>query len=50
MKALVVPAGRCLWGEAQAEENGWTPEANWWYFTRPADPGPELAEDLETRR
>jgi hypothetical protein len=46
MQRLVVLAGRCLWGDEQARENGWTPDENWWYFTRPASPGPELQKDL----
>jgi hypothetical protein len=46
MRELVVDWGRCLWGEEQAREHGWTPERNWWYFTRPAGPGLELREEL----
>jgi hypothetical protein len=46
MQRLVVAADRCLWGEEQAREHGWTPETSWWYFTRPAGPGLELREDL----
>lgn len=49
MRALVRPAGRCLWGIDMAEQHDWTPDRNWWYFTQPREPGPELAEDLETR-
>jgi hypothetical protein len=49
MKAMLVPAGRCLWGSDMAEQHDWTPQRNWWYFMQPADPGPELKEDLETR-
>ena len=49
MKAMLVPAGRCLWGSDMAEQHDWTPQKNWWYFMQPADPGPELKEDLETR-
>ena len=50
MKALLVPAGRCLWGSDMAEQHDWTPQRNWWYFMCPSDPGPELKEDLETRK
>jgi hypothetical protein len=50
MKALLVPAGRCLWGSDMAEQHDWTPQRNWWYFMQPADPGPELKEDLESRK
>jgi hypothetical protein len=49
MKKVVVSAGRCLWGPQAADEHGWTPEHNWWYFTRPREPGPELEEDLASR-
>ena len=49
MKALLVPAGRCLWGSDMAEQHDWTPQKNWWYFMAPREPGPELKEDLETR-
>lgn len=49
LQRLVVEAGRCLWGEDIARENGWTREANWWYFTRPATPGEDLARDLAER-
>lgn len=46
LRALVVPAGGCLWGENVADEEGWTPESHWWYYTRPRHPGPDLALDL----
>ncbi len=46
LKGLVVPAGRCLWGDALAKRNGWTLERNWWYFTRPREAAPRLLEDL----
>ena len=49
MREIVVPTEHCLWGDAQASARGWTPGENWWYFTRPAEPGAELAEDLEAR-
>ena len=47
LKQLVVPAGRCLWGDGEARSRRWSPEAHWWYFTRPAQAGPELEDDLE---
>ena len=47
MKALVKPAGRCLWGDQVALEAGWTAEQNWWYFSRPITAGRELLDDLE---
>lgn len=48
LKALVEPAGSCLWGAAAAREHGWTPERQWWYFTRPRRAGAELLADLKT--
>jgi len=35
MRTLVEPAGKCLWGSEVAETEGWTPEGNWWFFSRP---------------
>lgn len=49
LKALVVPAGSCLWGEEAAREHGWTPRRQWWYFSVPKRPGEELAADLRDR-
>ena len=49
MKAAVLPAGCCLWGEDTAREKGWTAKENWWYFSIPREPGPELKEDIESR-
>jgi hypothetical protein len=44
-----VPARGCLWGDAAAERNGWTPARNWWYFGHPRHPGDALLEDLRRR-
>ena len=49
LRALLVPAGRCLWGSGVAEDEGWTPETHWWYYMRPKHPGPDLAADLGLR-
>jgi hypothetical protein len=49
MQSLVVPLDRCLWGEAVAEQEGWTAEDNWWYYAAPraaADLRAEIAEAL----
>jgi len=46
MKALVKPAGKCLWGNDTAKREGWAPEKNWWYFSRPIDAGPDLLSEL----
>jgi hypothetical protein len=43
----LVPAGRCLWGAIVADEEGWGPERNWWYFEKPAHPGARLKQELE---
>lgn len=43
----LVPAGRCLWGGIVAGEEGWTDEANWWYFEQPRSPGPRLKAELD---
>ena len=45
MRAATVPVARCLWGMIVADEEGWSPENNWWYFAKPVA-GPEefLAE------
>ena len=45
MRAATTPVARCLWGLIVADEEGWTPEANWWYYARPRN-GPKsfLAE------
>lgn len=48
MKANVVPSA-CLWGDKLAKLNGWDASAHWWYFSRPREPGEELAEDLRRR-
>jgi hypothetical protein len=44
---LVRPAGRCLWGDEAAGQNGWTANKNWWYFSIPSHPGEELLRDIE---
>ncbi len=43
----LVGAGRCLWGNIVAEEEGWDEERNWWYFERPRNPGPVLQRELD---
>jgi hypothetical protein len=45
IRAVTTPVARCLWGNIVADEEGWSPEDNWWYFARPVQ-GPEafLAE------
>jgi hypothetical protein len=40
-KAFTRPVRTCLWGEANAERNGWTRRRNWWYYRIPAAGIPE---------
>ena len=45
MRGATTPVARCLWGMIVAEEEGWTPKANWWYYARPRSGSAEfLAE------
>ena len=47
MQWLVRPAGRCLWGDETARQEGWTAKKNWWYFSRPVNAGEELLAEFE---
>ncbi len=47
MQSVVKPAGKCLWGKDLARTSGWTPERNWWYFSRPIQANPELLSEIE---
>jgi hypothetical protein len=47
MKTLVRPAGRCLWGDETARQEGWTAKKNWWYFSIPIRPGEELIAEID---
>ncbi len=47
MRSVTGPAGGCLWGENLANEEGWTPEQNWWYFSRPLQAEPELLSEID---
>ena len=46
MRAASQPLAHCLWGDRLAAANGWDAQRNWWYFSRPAEPGPDLAQEL----
>jgi hypothetical protein len=46
----LIQGDRCLWGRKAEAENNWSPEQNWWYFSLPKNPGPQLATDLQSRR
>ena len=47
MKTLVRPAGRCLWGDETARQEGWTAKKNWWYFSMPIRPSEELLAEID---
>jgi len=44
---FVKPAGRCLWGDETARQEGWTANKNWWYFSIPTRPGEELLKEID---
>ena len=44
----LMPAGRCLWGQIVADEEGWVEARQWWYFARPRTPGARLRDELES--
>lgn len=46
MRAATVPVARCLWGRIVADEEGWSPDDNWWYYARPAQGSPEFLEEF----
>ncbi len=47
MQWLVKPAGRCLWGDETARQEGWTSKKNWWYFSIPLHPGGDLHREID---
>jgi len=47
VKPLLNPTSGCLWGESVAGEEGWTPEKNWWYFSKPLKVDGELLDEIE---
>lgn len=46
MKGLTTRSGACLWGDELAEEEGWTPKRNWWYYACPVDADAELLAEI----
>lgn len=36
----------CVWGDGLADEHGWSPEVEWWYWRAPLKLSPILAEEL----
>ena len=47
IRSALVPARACLWGETNAARHGWNTAREWWYFMKPARPGPGLGAELE---
>jgi len=47
MKSLVTPTTVCLWGDEIAQEEGWTDEKNWWYFSRPIKANKNLLAEID---
>lgn len=47
MRSLLRPTDRCLWGDRTAQQEGWTREKNWWYFSIPQQAGSELLSEIE---
>ena len=35
--AATEPTVGCIWGEANAEDEGWSPDGEWWYYRQPMD-------------
>lgn len=47
MRSLTTRTSICLWGDEIAEEEGWTPKKNWWYYARPIDADPDLLAEID---
>ncbi len=47
-EAVLVESSRCIWGQIVADDEGWRPAKNWWYFRLPKAPGPQMAEELKS--
>lgn len=47
MKSLTRRTGVCLWSDEVAEEEGWTPKKNWWYYSRPIDADADLLAEID---
>jgi hypothetical protein len=48
MRAATTPVTRCLWGMIVADEEGWSPDDNWWYFARPVSGAPAFLGEFPT--
>ncbi len=49
VRRRLVPAGRCLWGAANARKHGWNAGHQWWYFLEPRVRSAELERDLANK-
>lgn len=47
MQSVTEPTQSCLWGDEVAQEEGWTPEQNWWYFARPRQADADLSAEID---
>lgn len=47
MKSLTTRCSVCLWGDEVAEEEGWTPKKNWWYYARPVQADRDLLAEID---
>jgi hypothetical protein len=47
MKSLTTRTSVCLWGDEVAEEEGWTPKKNWWYYARPIEANADLLAEID---
>jgi hypothetical protein len=47
VRPLLQSTDKCLWGPKAETEHGWSPDDNWWYYSVPKNPGPQLASDLK---
>jgi len=43
-KAHSYPSGRCVWGDENAEAEGWDRERHWYYWRLPTRPGPAFPD------
>jgi len=46
MRAATTPVARCLWGMIVADEEGWSPDDNWWYYARPLSGPPTFLQEF----
>ncbi|MBX9856313.1 MAG: hypothetical protein K2Y26_12380 [Gemmatimonadaceae bacterium] len=43
-KAHTYPSGSCVWGDDNAEAEGWDRERDWYYWRLPTHPGPAFPD------